>query len=98
MAVAVVLVGAGVTWATWSSHVAKLDDVDHARHEAATNLATTSSATTAQLGALQVQQQALGERLARVEGGLNAMADDMRFLREQLVEIARATGARQVKP
>lgn len=98
MAVAVVLVGAGVTWATWASHVAKLDDVDHARHEASTNLATSSSATTAQLGALQVQQQALGERLARVEGGLNAMASDMVFLRDQLIEIAKATGAHRVDP
>jgi len=47
---------------------------------------------------LQIETQALRERMARVETAVVRMQDDIAFLRAQLVEVAKTVGARAVPP
>lgn len=94
LAVALLVLGAA-GW-EYQKGLARASDVDQVRAGAAASLASSTAGTTAQLGAVQAQQQDMRERVARVEASLSSITDDVRFLREQLVEIARATGARAV--
>ena len=91
------LVGCGIAFASWDHSVAKMSDVDQVKKAMQLDLSTAQASTTAQLGALQVQSTETRERVIRVEAGLAGMADDVRFLREQIIEIAKATGAKAVK-
>ena len=97
VAVAVALIGAGAAWASWEHTVVKRPELDKVSTTAASNLAAATEGTSYQLHALQVDAQSVRERLARVEASLNAVGDDLKFVREQLIEIAKSTGARAVK-
>lgn len=87
LAIALVLVGAGAAWATWKMDLATKQDV-----------AQEHAAAAAPVISLQVETQALRERMARVEEAVVAMKDNVAFIRAQLVEVQRATGARAVPP
>lgn len=97
LAVAIALVGAGAAWASWDHTVVKHSELDKVSTTAASNLAAATEGTSYQLHALQVDAQSVRERLARVEASLNAVGDDMKWLREQLMEVAKVSGARIVK-
>lgn len=97
LAVAVALVGAGAAWASWEHTVAKLVDLDAVKASTAASFAQQNTGTSYQLNALQNDAQAQRERLARVETAIGLLTDDVKFMREQLVNIARATHAQVVK-
>lgn len=96
-AVAVALVGLGAAWSTWEHTVAKLVDVDALRTSTAVNLAQQNTGTSYQLNALQNESMSMRDRMTRVETALAIMGDDVKFMREQLVNIAKATHAQVVK-
>lgn len=90
------LIGTGITFANWQAGVAKVVDVDQVRAGAAAALSVSTSGTTQQLGALQVQQYELRERMARLEAHLDEMTKASDRLFDQVTEIAKRVGARQV--
>jgi hypothetical protein len=100
---AVTLVLAGGAWATWTHGVVRIEQLDQVRTGAAAALTTAQAGTAAQLGALQATVQDLRAHQAGVDVSLSALTTDVARLNGtadqlylQLVEIARATGARQV--
>lgn len=84
---------AAVTLAASKADVAELHQV---RDGAAAQLGAAQAGTSAQLGALQSVVQDLRMRQAAVDASLQSLTDDMRFIRSQLIEIAKSTGARRV--
>lgn len=97
VSVAVGLVGAVLAFASWEHTVAKMSDVDEVKKSTRVEITNVQAGTTAQLGALQVQGTDTRERLIRVEATVADLADEMHFIRAQLTEIAKATGAKAVK-
>lgn len=91
IAVAGILLAAGAAFAAWERKVAKAQDVDQVR-----------AGVASQIGAVQTETQALGTRVTVLEAAVKElredMRDDIRFFRAQLIEIAKATGARQLAP
>jgi len=87
LAVALALVAGGAAWATVRLGVATKQDLAQ-EHAAAAGPVIT----------LQVETQSLRERMARVEAALVGIQDNVAFLRVQLIEVAKATGARAVPP
>lgn len=96
--IGVALLAAGAAWATWKSTLATQDDLAHVRTAVAATVSSQAAGAAAQMGALQAKTQELGERAARLEASINAMASDMTFLRDQLIEVAKVTGAHRVEP
>lgn len=78
------------------SKLASSADLEQVRTSTEAHIAAGSAASTAQLGALQSVVQDLRMRQAAVDASLQSLTDDMRFIRSQLIEIARTTGARRV--
>ena len=87
LAVALALVAGGAAWATVRLDVATKQD-----------LAQEHAAAAGPVISLQTETQALRERMARVEAALVGIQDNVAFLRVQLIEVAKATGARAVPP
>lgn len=98
VAVAVALVSIGAAFATWERTVAKVADVAQVRSESAAALNAAQANTGAQLGVLQVQVQDLRSRQSAVEAQLAILTRMSERLLDQTLEIARATGAKQVPP
>lgn len=96
-AIVVALVLVGVAWASWEHTVAKLTDIDAVKASTAASFAQQSTGTSYQLNALQNDAMSQRERMARVEATLSVLGDDVKFMREQLVNIAKATHAQVVK-
>lgn len=91
------LVGAGAAWASWEHTVAKLVDLEAVKVSTDVRFSQVNTGTSYQLNALQNDAQAQRERMARVETALSILGDDVKFMREQLVNIAKATHAQVVK-
>lgn len=87
LAIALALVASGAAWATWRVDLATKQD-----------LAQEHVAAAGPVISLQTETQALRERMAGVEAAIVAMQDNIAFLRAQLIEVAKATGARAVPP
>lgn len=96
VAAAVLVFSAGGAVGAIRSKVASTADVEQVRTVTEAHIAAGSAASTAQLGALQSVVQDLRMRQAAVDASLQSLTDDMRFIRSQLIEIARTTGARRV--
>jgi hypothetical protein len=103
LAAAAALVLVGVGWATWTHGVVRTEQLEQVRTGAAAALNAAQAGTAAQLGALQATVQDLRAHQAGVDVTLQALTTDVARLNGtadqlylQLVEIARATGARQV--
>lgn len=96
VAIAVMLLAAG--GGAWKLYAAKADvaELEHVRAGAAANLASSTSGTTAQLGALAGQVQDQRERMAALETHLDDLSKVTDRLLAQVIEIAKTTGARQV--
>lgn len=92
--VALLSVGAGA-YAVANSK-ADVIVVEQVRTGAAASLATATAGTSAQLGALAVQLQDQRERMAALEAHFSEMSKMTDRLFAQVVEIAKATGAKRV--
>jgi len=104
VAIAVALLAAGGTAYAWSRSKADVAQVEQVRDSAAAQLSAAQAGTSAQLGALQATVQDLRARQAGVDAALASLTADVARLNGsadrlylQLLEVARATGARQVR-
>lgn len=103
VAVLVVAFGAGGTAYAWAHTKADVGELHQVRDAAAAQLGAAQAGTSAQLGTLQATVQDLRTRQAALDASLGALTGDVSRLQDtadglyiQLLEIARATGARQV--
>jgi hypothetical protein len=103
VAVLITAFGAGGTAYAWAHGKADVAQVEQVRDGAAAALVGAQASTGAQLGTLQASVQDLRARQAGVDASLAALTSDVARLNRsadslylQLVEIARATGARRV--
>jgi hypothetical protein len=98
LAVAVALFSIGVAFATWERDVAKHKDVEELRSQTAAHVGIVQANVSTQLGSLSTQVQDLRARQSAVEAQLDILERMSQRLLDQTLEIARATGARQVPP
>lgn len=103
LAILVTAAGVGATAYAWQLGKADVTELHQVRDSAAAALGAAQAGSTAQLGALQSTVQDLRTRQAGVDAALDSLKTDVARLNSsadrlylQLVEIARATGARQV--
>lgn len=104
LGVIIAALGAGATAYAWQLGKADVAELHQVRDGAAAALSAAQAGSTAQLGALQSTVQDLRARQAGVDASLDSLKTDVARLNSsadrlylQLVEIARATGARQVR-
>ncbi len=104
VAVLVVAFGAGGTAYAWAHSKADVVELHQVRDGAAAALGAAQANTSAQLGALAAQVQDLRAHQAGVDASLVGLTSDVARVQKtadglflQLVEIARTTGARQVR-
>lgn len=98
LAIAVALFGIGAAFASWERDVAKHKEVDELRENTAAHIGVVQANLSTQLGALQTQVHDMRARQLAVEAQLNLLEQMSQRLLDQTLEIARATGARQLPP
>lgn len=103
VAIALVLVAAGGTAYSFAASKADVTELHQVRDDASSALSVAQAGTSAQLGALQVTVQDLRAHQAAIDASLTALAATTDRLNaatdrlySQLLEVARATGARQL--
>jgi hypothetical protein len=103
VAVLITAFGAGGTAYAWAHSKADVAELHQVRDSAAAQLSAAQAGTSAQLGALQATVQDLRAKQAGVDAALAGLTADVARLNGsadrlylQLIEVARATGARRV--
>ena len=92
----VIIAAGGAAFTSWQSGLAKVADVEHVRAGAAAEVAILQTSTGVQLSALQASAHALAIQQAAIEANLANLNRTTDRLLDQLLEVARATGARRV--
>lgn len=90
--------GIGVTFATWQATLVKQDELHQLKIEEQSWRGSTQASMNAQMGSLQSQVHDLRERQAGIEADVHDLTRLTERLLDQTLEIAKATGAKQVPP